>query len=439
MLRDRFARYLPVMHQAVPPRAGSLIPDERLLDLLLSLDIMWGSEVDRARATYDAALPPNGGEPSFDDVIAAGWLRVVWGRLATTFEIDQRTRAVPPGTMTALVSLMRKRFEESYTLTEAARGSADLAAIVTAVERGELSPRALRSQDPEWVAARLWDHAVTDSGVHPVELRVWVDRWRLLGSPTLVPHETWSEAAVNAFRETAIGVLESEQGLVGWEETRTGFVREIALRSGQPSASAERYVAPVPATVVDRAEWLGEIRLEGLIAGAMSADGDLAGLVGLVLSDVEGEEFSPAPHGLASRLIELALQRPEIFVVLLFRLRWRPVLLADLLLYPATSALACSVIAQWPGPSGAWDRDLRARDDQATKAMAFTDAVSVLGEFLEQGSIEAGEVASLLIFLHKRPGRFSARRRRETGRCSPFCKASYRGSRLKRIGRCSRR
>jgi hypothetical protein len=196
-------------------------------------------------------------------------------------------------------------------------------------------------------------------------------------------------------------MLESEQGLVGWEETRGGFVKQMGLRSGQPRASAERSVAPVPATLVDRAEWLGDVRLEGVIAGAMSASGDLVSLIRLILSDVEGEEFSPAPHALASKLIELALQRPEIFVVLLFRLRLSPVLLADLALYPATSALVCSLIAQWPGPPGALDRELRARDDLTTKAMAFTDAVSVMGHFLEQGSIASSEAASLLNFLHK--------------------------------------
>jgi hypothetical protein len=72
-----------------------------------------------------------------------------------------------------------------------------------------------------------------------------------------------------------------------------------------------------------------------------------------------------------------------------------------LLLYPATSALACSLIAQWPGMSGVWDQGLRTRDDQTTKLMAFTDAVSVLGHFLEQGSAAPGEAASLLDFLHK--------------------------------------
>ncbi len=402
ILRDRFARYLPVAKSApARPNAGNLVRDELLLNLLLNLDVVFESDVDRARTTYEAALASDSGEPGFDEVLAAGWFRIVWGRLATPFEIDQRARAASPGTMTALVALLKKRFEESYVLGEPARNSADLAPLVAAIESGGLAPDALRSQDPKWVAARLWDRSVTGPGLHPAQLRVWVDRWRLMGLPTLIPHEAWSEKSVEAFRETAMSVLESEQSLVGWEETRSGFIRQMALRSGQPVESAERYVPPVPTTVVDRAAWLGDIRLEGLIAGAMSANGDLAGLIGLILSDVEAEEFSPAPHALAAKLIALALQRPEIFVVVLFRLSWSPMLLADLLLYPATSALACSLIAPWSGMPGAWDQELRARDNQATKAMAFSDAVSVFGQFLEEGSAAPAEAASLLDFLHK--------------------------------------
>jgi hypothetical protein len=125
ILRDRMARYLPVQHSApARPNAGNLVRDELLLNLLLNLDIVFESDVDRARATYEAALAPDSGEPSFDEVISAGWLRIVWGRVATPFEIDQRARATPAGTMTALVALLKKRFEESYVLGEAARGSA---------------------------------------------------------------------------------------------------------------------------------------------------------------------------------------------------------------------------------------------------------------------------------------------------------------------------
>ena|SRR6266446_10763657 len=113
ILRDRFARYLPVENSAAArPNAANLVRDELLLNLLLNLDIVFESDVDRARATYEAALAPDSGEPSFDEVISAGWLRIVWGRVATPFEIDQRARAAPAGTMTALVALLKKRFEE---------------------------------------------------------------------------------------------------------------------------------------------------------------------------------------------------------------------------------------------------------------------------------------------------------------------------------------
>jgi hypothetical protein len=168
-----------------------------------------------------------------------------------------------------------------------------------------------------------------------------------------------------------LGELESEQGLTGWEETRAGFVRQISLRTDQPRETAEQYVPALPSTLLDRALWLNDLRLEGAIAGMMAADRDLVGIIRLLLTDIEEQEFAQGPHAVFKRLMDVAVTRPEILVVVLFRMRWSPALLGDLLLYPATSALACWLIAEWPEQSGAWDRELRARDDKATKAMAF--------------------------------------------------------------------
>jgi len=133
----------------------------------------------------------------------------------------------------------------------------------------------------------------------------------------------------------------------------------------------------------------------------MSANQDLVGLIRLLLTDVEEQEFAPAPHPVFKLLIEVAVARPEILAVVLFKVRWSAALLADLLLYPATCVLACWLIAEWPGPSGAWDRELRARDDQTTKVMAIADAASVLGDFLEQGLLPSAEAASLLDVLYR--------------------------------------
>lgn len=402
ILRDRFARYLPVAQQATLPVVGDLISDEHLLNLLLNLDILFGSDVDRARANYDAALPQDGGEPSFDDAKAAGWFRVVWGRIAAPFENDERARAAPDGTVTALATMFKGRFEEQYAFRELVRENADLKDFVAAIERGDLQPNSRCCRTPEWVAARLWDRALSDSGSHGAELRVWIDRWRLLNWPSVTAHKVWSEAAANAFRETALLLLENEPGLTGWEETREGFIRQISLRTDQPTDVAGRYTPALPNTLLDRAIWLNDLRLEGAIAGMMAANGDLVGLIRLLLTDIEEQELSPIPNPIFKRLMDFAVERPEILVVVLFRVRWSPKLLADLLLHPATSALACWLINEWPGQSGAYDQELRAKDDKITKAMAFGDAMAVVGSFLEQGKLPPAEAASLAGVIYRK-------------------------------------
>jgi hypothetical protein len=83
LLRDRFARYLPSQHSrsARTPKNG-MLSDESLLYLLLSLNINFESDLERAQTTYESALPPNSSEPSFEDLVMAGWVRVVWGRIS---------------------------------------------------------------------------------------------------------------------------------------------------------------------------------------------------------------------------------------------------------------------------------------------------------------------------------------------------------------------
>jgi hypothetical protein len=279
--------------------------------------------------------------------------------------------------------------------------------VATAIDRGELTPREIGCQTPEWVAARLWDRTQPDSPDISAALRVWVDRWYQLGCPALVPGRVWNETAAKAYREAAMDVLGSDPSLVGWDETRAGFVKQIAIASKQPMSSAERYVPPVPATLVDRALWFDNQSLERAVTGTLLGDFDaIFGLVRLLLADVEAEDHAPAPHSVARRVIELAIDPPELFLIVLFKVTRKSVLLADLLLYPATSALACMLVARWSSPSGAWDRELRIRDNQTTKAIAFADAVSVMGNFLEQGSVDPKEAAALLDWFHKtaRPG-----------------------------------
>jgi hypothetical protein len=53
------------------------------------------------RASCDAALAKHPGEPSFDEAIANGRLRIIGGRVAAPYEIDQRARSAPADMLTA--------------------------------------------------------------------------------------------------------------------------------------------------------------------------------------------------------------------------------------------------------------------------------------------------------------------------------------------------
>ena len=407
VLRDRLARYLPSRHRSsIQTAKGATLPDESLLHLLLNLSMDFENGLERAQATYEAALPPTSSEPSLEDLIVAGWIRVVWGRISIPFEIAQATRTSLAGTMTAFASLLGKRYGQVCRLTDAARSSADLVGVVTEIDRGTLAPRDIGCQTPEWVAVRLWDRSLTDSADVPAAVRVWVDRWEQLGNPWFIPNRVWGQTEADAFRDAALNVIRTEPTLRDWGKVRTRFVNQIALGAQRPTSEAETLLPAVPSTVLDRVVWLNSRKLQRSMFWALEACGDVFGLIRLLLADVEAEDQASAPHNIAARLIALALERPEILYMVLLRVQESSVLLADLLLYPSTSALACLLIAEWQSPGSAWDRELSTRDDQTTKAIVFADAVSVMGHFLEQGTLHPAEAASLLDWMHKnaRPG-----------------------------------
>jgi tetratricopeptide (TPR) repeat protein len=407
LLRERFARYLPSQN-GFPFRAKRNVTfeDELLLRLFLSLQIDAESDFEKARNTYEAAFSPDSSEPSLQDLIESGWIRVAWGRIFTPFEIARAAESAPVWKITTFASLLKKRYEQKFSFSDAVRSNKDFVDTVAAIERGELEPRNIECQTPEWIAARLWDATLKDCADHAAALRVWVDRWTQLGRPWFIPNRAWSQTAADAFREAALNVLGTEPSLTDWVRVRTRFVNQIALADQCPISDGEMFVPAVPSTVFDRALWLDSRKLQRPMVWALDACDDMFGLIRLLLADVEAEDHASTPHSVAARLVALALDRPEILHLVLLRARQSPVLLADLLLYPATSALACLLIAQWQSPPSAWDRELSTRDDQTTKAIAFADAVSVIGHFLRLGSVRPEETASLLDWIHKnaRPG-----------------------------------
>lgn len=403
LLRERLQRQLGREPGAQAPAPdGPVLGDEAMLHLLQSLDVRFGDDWVHTLATYQAALPSDGSEPPLEDRIAAGWARVVWGRVKISRDVTRSLRAssIIAG---AFARVLEQRFIEEYSVARAENLEGELLAIARQIERGEIALPHLSCRSPAWVAARLWDRTLSDSG-DSAALRTWVDCWKALSAPKFAPSKVWDGPAGERFRQAALQVLEAEPALEGWDETRARFVRELAAARGRTPQEVEPFFGAPPQTLVDRALWQEDNRVVTLARESLDACDDLMGLVRLLLADIEMQPFSGAPHPLAARLFELARSRPDVFLNIVLSVSWRPRLLADLLLHPPTCALACLIIAQWRPGSSAFDRELVQRSDEWGKAAAFEDAVSILAWWLEKGSVAPAEAAALLAWLHRSAG-----------------------------------
>ena len=401
VLRDRLVRHLPCRDvQSLGPTKSIDLPDESLLCLLQHLTIRCASEITAASAAHARGRESGSTEPALSELIDAGWLTVVWGRVDVPSELTGTVRARHAAEMPSLTRLLDGYHERTYELTTPPHQNSELASVTTAIQRGEMLPHELGCRTPMWVAARLWDRTTSDTPDKLAALRVWMDRWRELWFPAFVPRSVWNEEDADAFREAAFATLESADNWPEWEVWRAQLERQCALLAGAANSRTDRWLSPLPSTLLDRARWLEEPSVEHALS--LSAQyADLSALVSLLLSDVQVDDNSPAPHPLAQRIFALAVDRPDLLHILLLQIRSRPILLADLLLYPRTSALASWLIARWSSSYSAYDRDLTDQDNHNTKITAFTDAASVMGFYLDRASLDPPEAASLLRVLHR--------------------------------------
>ena len=367
-----------------------------MLQLLLNLRIEFSSDVECARALYNAALSEMSNEPSLEELVHAGWLTVVWGRISVPYDLVRAAKAADPP-LRALCAYLNRRFDEIPHVIGKTSGRPDLDEVTTKILEKELRPEQVGCQSPDWVAARLWDRTLPDRDSLSEALRVWFDRWEKLGHPSFVPQVVWDEKALATFRDAALTVLELDRGICGWEEARNELVKRHALVGKEHPDTIAARIPTVPDSLVDRVTWVFDVT--GV--DRMREHEDIAWLVSLLLSIVEADNSGPSPHPVAIRLIELAKESGDLFFILVFQLSDKTLPLADLLLHPTTAAVACLLIAQRPQYSGALDRDLIDRDNKTTKSMAFADSVSLLGHFLARGDTDPKEAASLLEWFHR--------------------------------------
>jgi hypothetical protein len=403
LLRGRFLRNLGQEPRGqTPEHGGSVLADEAMLHLLQNLDMSFGDEWVHALAVYQTASPVDHNEPRLEDRVAAGWARVVWGRVK-----------VPTGVGIALYrgkaragafgSILDERFVEKYRLNPEAQLDGDHLATAERVERGEIEFRNLICRSPKWVAARLWEQtSSSDDGI--INLRTWVDKWKVLGAPVFPPSKMWDSEGSERFRKAVFEVIETEKALEGWNRTYERFVKEMAVTSGNEAQIVQSYLPIPPQTLVDRVLWLEDNRVMRSANESLEACEDILALVRLLLADIDEQPLSTAPHPLAAKLFDLANSRPDLLFRLIFSARSHPRLLADLLLHPQTCALACLIIAQWRFNPSAFDREPAQQGNELAKAAAFEDAVSLLVWWLEKERAPPTEVAALLAWLHQVAG-----------------------------------
>lgn len=405
LLRDRFNRKLRVHHQTRHVAPGvEVMSDQMMLRLLQVLDVSFEAEWTRAEAVYAAANPSSAEPNNLKALADAGWVRVIWGRVVVARNIRQAARRATGGPMIAFQTLLDRIYKKVYRRTQAAKSESDLTVLIDSIETGKKDPIQIICQTPAWVAGRLWETKPAESEGEVTHLRRWVDQWGILRYPALVPGDVWCHGDAESFRMAAVAVISSEAGLGGWSETRCAYAKRAALGNNLAVADAESRFPELPATLVGRALWLGDPVVEHSSVDSLEGCNDVFGLVRLLFADVVADDNPPAPHPMAVRLIDLAIDRAELFLYLLFQIRANPTLLADLLLHPPSTALACLLVAEWRSPMGAWDRSLAERDDRIAQTEAFADAASILGEYLLGARATPIEAAALLNWFHDSAG-----------------------------------
>jgi S1-C subfamily serine protease len=400
LLRERYERNLGVSRQQrAPAQVEQVFEDELVLKLFQNLAIRSYDVPASARQFYEEAIKDTNGAPTLDELMDEGWVACGWQCMSVPFDVARAATTQNADRLAPFIAWLNIRYSSQYQFHAPPDADGRLIALAESIVDQKIPPPHVICVTPTWVAARMWDRDERHHTGNADFLFDWLRVWESLNYPRLVPSEVWGEDARNHFTISALAVLEYDAKPLSWTDYRRRGILQTAHARHVDSSQAASSFPDIPRAFASKAEWLVHAQMERLRYenGAWS---HAANLVSLLLAEVHYSDNAPVPHPIANRLLDLALEHPEVLSTVLFWVEQKPVLLADMTLKPETAALACLLISKWRVTAGVWDRRLTVRDSEAARAEAFIDALSVTCHHAKSGRLESPEIAALLHGLH---------------------------------------
>lgn len=336
----------------------------------------------------------------FEQLVEEGWICEGWCRATVSRDVVRSAEdAFPPSS--AFREWIKHRYSVAWHWHSCPTDDTEVIALAQKVLSGETIPANIACRSPEWVSARLWDRK--NAGPVDASRRIfwWLQRWITLGYPEVL-NDAWSASDKEAFQAAILSITLDEAPAHKWKEYRTLLLQQTARAINRDPADFKAYIDEVPPTLVARAAWQGSNRIERALYAIGEATHFSQALVRILCRSVEQEDSVPAPHPAFATLVDFGLSHPEVLGAIVAECRDHPRLLADLLMCPSSSPLACKIITNWRHPHDPWERDLFDRELNRSTCEAFEDAIELMAHWLERGNLPPPEAAAVYWWLYQR-------------------------------------
>uniref|UniRef100_B0T9H7 Uncharacterized protein n=1 Tax=Caulobacter sp. (strain K31) TaxID=366602 RepID=B0T9H7_CAUSK len=392
-LRGRFARHLRHGDRAGLLSEDTTVSDATMLAVLRGAVFEPGLGHERFAETY--RTQPGGAEkPTFETLISDGWVWASGDRVFVPWPLRNALHETDDPQLKPLAAALKAAPPDRVSFPASARYDAALGPLIAKLTTPE-DLRAYVCPTPSWVAARLWEE--TRGGSDPrARLRGWLDRWRMLGRPDLVPRKVWRPSDLVEFWTAAVELLCAEPTLLDWDQTFAAFDRLMGLTHGRSAMAKPK---PLPLTLVERAIWLDTRPQDELVFHAFAHD-RLTSLARMLFADLAASDALGALGDLPARLLERTAQIPELFWGLVRSAEAEPTLLADMVLSPRLAAAGFRAIEHRRTNDQGFDGWINEQDNARGRREAIEDGAAMLAAHIDGGA-DPVELAVLLDSAHE--------------------------------------